>query len=187
MEVKYKVDIKKTMNLYQSTHKGFSEKEIAEAEKRIGAKLPDNYRFYLKQYGLDSINQAFHGLRAPIDIWTTYQIIKQDLEEEWQEEFEDAVKSGTQDEYKNNEYFTLWKLPVEEWHKVTDNYVLLWTENQGIWNAGYRLADLKSGNPDPLVYISTEDDFITFKKCTDSMEEFIQEMFRQATGELDDI
>ena len=45
------------MDSLQSSHSGFSEAEICKAEERIGVKLPQEYRDYLKQYGKDTINQ----------------------------------------------------------------------------------------------------------------------------------
>lgn len=179
------MNIDEILDSYQKVHKGFSEEAIIEAEQRIGAKLPEYYREYLKQYGLDKINSACHRLLPPEEIDTSYQAIDECLKYEWQEEFEEVIQDGTKEEYGDNEYFTLWQLPVEEWKKVTENYVLLWVENQGIWYAGYLLSDLQSGNANPPVYISTEDDFITFQKCTESMEEFLKMMFEQNKNDME--
>ncbi len=71
---------------------------------------------------------------------------------------------------------------MEKWDAITKNYVLIWYENQGVWYAGYLLSDLQNGVKNPPVYISTNDDFITFKKFTSDTQEFLTEMLWQAYG-----
>ncbi len=174
------MNIDQRMDSFQKTHKGFTKEAVLAAEQRLGVQLPQIYREYLMKYGLDKINYEYNFILEPETIATTYEIIQESLDDEWQEEFEEAVQEGRQEEYADNEYFTLWQIPESEWHTVTDNYVIVWTENQGVWNAGYLLRDLQQGKTDPPVYISTEDDFITFAKYTDGTEAFLEEMFRQA-------
>lgn len=174
------MEISELVNLYsKEEHSGFSEEEITQAEQHIGAALPQVYRNFLKNYGKDSINSACHRLLPPDEIDTSYQAIEEELEYDWKEEFEEVVQEGTEEDYKDNEYFTLWKLPKEEWHTITDNYVLLWVENQGVWYVGYLLSDLKEGKTNPPLYISTNDDFITFEKCKDTLEEFLLAMYSE--------
>ncbi len=168
------MEIKEILDLYsKEEHSGFSEEEIVQAEEYIGVALPQIYRDFLKNYGKDKVNSYCHRLLVPEEISTSYQAIEEELEYDWKEEFEEVVQEGTQEEYKDNEYFTLWQLSKEEWHTITDNYVLLWVENQGVWYAGYLLSDLEQGKENPPVYVSTNDDFITFEKCKDTLEEFL--------------
>lgn len=174
------MEINELVNLYsKEEHSGFSEEEIAQAEQHIGVALPQVYRDFLKNYGKDSVNSSCHRLFPPDEICTSYQAIEEELEYDWKEEFEEVVQEGTEEDYKDNEYFTLWKLPKEEWHTITDNYVLLWVENQGVWYAGYLLSDLQEGKTNPPLYISTNDDFITFAKCKDTLEEFLLAIYTE--------
>ncbi len=92
----------------------------------------------------------------------------------------DAGRNGCQGDYADNAYFTLRQLPEAEWGTVTDNYLLIWAENQGVWNAGYLIKDLQDGAADPPVYMSTEDDFVTFKRCADNTEVFLKGMLAEA-------
>lgn len=57
---------------------------------------------------------------------------------------------------------------------------MLWCENQGVWNAGYRLDDLQAGLSDPPLYISTNDDYISFAKCADNLDTFLLSMLWDA-------
>ena len=68
------------MDSLQDSHSGFSEAEICKAEERIGVKLPQEYRDYLKHYGKDAINQEMHSLQPPEEIETSYWYIEDNLE-----------------------------------------------------------------------------------------------------------
>lgn len=174
------MEVRELLDLYsKEEHSGFLEEEISQAEKYIGVALPQIYRDFLKNYGKDKINSSCHRLLVPEEISTSYQAIEEELEYDWKEDFEEAVEEGTQEDYKDNEYFALWQLPKEEWHTITENYVLLWVENQGIWYAAYLLRDLKEGKENPPIYVSTNDDFITFEKCKDTLEEFLLAMYTE--------
>lgn len=184
MELKYGIKLQELMDFFcAGEHEGFTEQEIQAAEQTVGASLPPVYRSFLMTYGKDSVNTALHSINAPDEIWTTYQVIKEELEGDWAPEFEESVQTGGQDEYVDNEYFSLWQLPVERWGEITANYVLIWCENQGVWNAGYLLQDLLDGKTDPPVYISTEDDFITFQKWEDNTELFLVNILFEAAYE----
>lgn len=184
MGLKYGIRLQELMDFFCAwAHEGFTEQEVQAAEQQVGASLPPVYRSFLMTYGKDSVNTALHTINAPDEIWTTYQVIKEELEGDWAPEFEEAVQTGAQDEYTDNEYFSLWQLPVERWGEITANYVLIWCENQGVWNAGYLLQDLLDGKTDPPVYISTEDDFITFQKWEDNMEHFLVAILFEAAWE----
>lgn len=178
--MKYELSIPELMNFFaKDGHHGFSVEEIGRAEQRLGVSLPPVYRDFLASYGQDPINTHLHQIFSPEEIVTTYQLIEDTLKD-WTPEFEIAVRDGRVEDYADNGYFKLWRLPREQWPTVTENYLLIWCENQGVWNAGYRMEDLLTGEKDPPVYISTEDDFITFRLCARSTEDFLWEMLRQA-------
>lgn len=176
------MNISEIVKLYQIPEAGFAEKDIERAEQNIGAKLPGNYRNYLMQYGLAKINYVYNHLIKPADMKTTYQLIQQDIQNYWHNEF---INADINEEYENNEYFLLWQLPVEKWFSITENYVILWSENQGVWTAGYLLKDLQSSNPNPPIYISSNDDLISYVKCMDNIELFLKEVLEQAKEECE--
>lgn len=179
--MQYQVNISKLMDFFcQGEHQGFTEEDIQAAEKSIAATLPTVYRDFLKTYGLDPINNRHNHINCPPKgIATSYSYV-QDTLEDWAEEFQKAKEQGQEERYKDNSYFALWKLPQEKWSTITDNYVLLWYENQGVWNAGYRLSDLQAGLSDPPLYISTNDDYISFAKCADNLDAFLLSMLWDA-------
>ena len=179
--MQYQVSIPTLMDFFcQGEHQGFSEADIQTAEKTIGVALPTIYRDFLKTYGLDPINNRHNHINCPPKgIVTSYSYI-QDTLEDWAEEFQEAKEQGQENRYKDNGYFALWQLPQEKWSAITDNYVLLWCENQGVWNAGYRLSDLQAGLTDPPLYISTNDDYISFAKCADNLDTFLLSMLWDA-------
>ena len=156
-------------------HQGFSEEEILKAENRLGVSLPPVYRNYLRTYGRDPINFHFNQLQEPEEIQTSYRFVEDELrdrERDFSKTGEASASAGP--------YFKFRQLPRERWRELTDNYVLIWYENQGVWSAGYRFQDLLDGNPDPPVYGSVNDDYITYTKWADRTEPFLLEMLRQA-------
>ncbi|MCI8861484.1 MAG: hypothetical protein HFI20_03225 [Lachnospiraceae bacterium] len=180
MGIRYDLSVSELMDFFcVGEHCGFSEREIEAAEKRVGVSFPDCYRRFLLEYGKDNVNTRYNQMNTPEEIFTSYEAIRETLEE-WEEEFEDAKRNGGQADYADNEYFTLWQLSEEEWGSVTENYLLIWAENQGVWNAGYLVKDLQDGVADPPVYMSTEDDFVTFKRCADSTDVFLKGMLGEA-------
>jgi len=179
--MQYQLTIPALMDFFcQGEHQGFTEEDIRSAEEKIGASLPVHYRDFLKAYGLDPINQRHNHINHPAkEIVTSYASIQSTLED-WEEEFREAKEQGQEERYKDNEYFALWQLPQEKWSAITDNYVLLWYENQGVWVAGYRLSDLQAGFTNPPLYISTNDDDIAFAKCADDLDTFLLSMLWDA-------
>ncbi len=178
------MNIGEIVELYQIPEVGFSENEIKGAEQNIGVNLPSNYRNYLMQYGLAKINYVYNHLVKPENIKTTYQLIQQDIQKNWENEFLSAKNTGNMSKYNNDDYFSLWQLPVEKWSSITENYIILWSENQGVWTAGYLLKDLQAANPNPPIYISVNDDLITYVKCVDNIELFLKKMFEEAKNEM---
>lgn len=181
MAVRYNPSISELMDFFCETgHCGFSEEEVAGAEEDLGITIPQFYRDFLLRYGKDKVNKHMHIIRDVSEIYSSYEAIGEDLEDEWVEEFEEAVSNGEEEEYADDPYFQLWKLPREQWSTVTEDYIIIWHENQGVWTAGYLKKDLLDGVADPPVYISTEDDYVTYKKCADSTEDFIKVMLYDA-------
>ena len=154
----------------EKKHQGFPEDGIQGAEARLGMSLPPVYREFLMAYGKDRINYHFNQLEYPGNILTTYEILEHEIRD----------RAPEFSEYADTPYYRLWTLPKERWGEVTDNYLIIWYENQGVWSAGYRVRDLLDGKPDPPGYIATNDDYITYKKWMDNTEDFLREMLRQA-------
>lgn len=181
MNLEYNLSLPRLMDFFCDTgHQGFPLEEILEAEKRLGILLPQTYKDFLVAYGKDEVNTYYNSLMKPQEIYSSYEVIEEMLEEEWKPEFQEAVEKDQEAEYAENEYFQLWQMPMERWNTITDNYILIWYENQGVWSAGYRKKDLLDGVEDPPVYISTEDDYITYSKCSGNTEEFLVMMLREA-------
>lgn len=180
MTIQYDPPLSALMDFFcEGEHQGFPEGGIQEAETRLGVKLPPVYRDYLKTYGRDEINYHFNQLQYPGETCTTYEILKDELED-WGPEFQEAMDQDRADEYETNPYFQLWRLPPERWGEVTDNYVLIWFENQGRWSAGYRFKDLLDGLSDPPVYVSEDSQYAIYTQWTDNTEDFLIEMLHQA-------
>ena len=151
---------------------GFDEKEIEEVEQKYGITFPEYYKKYALFCGKHKINSIQDQLNDPEDIVTTYECLEEDIEE-YAEDLEDLSKEEIDELCEENDIYKLCQLPKEQWHTVTEDYVLVFCENQGVWNAGYLRSDLEQGVPNPPVYISTNDDFITFEKAAENTEEFL--------------
>ncbi len=181
MDIKYNLSLPELMDFFcVKKHEGFLPEQIKAAEDRLGVKLPDAYREFLLAYGKDEVNYHFNQLEEPENIYSSYEIIHMELDDDRGEEFREAEKNGSADECADDPYFKLWKLPEERWGEITEEYILIWYENQGVWSAGYLKDDLLNGVSNPPVYISTNDDYITYGRYADSTENFITEMLRQA-------
>ena len=161
--------------------KGFSEEELQKAEKRIGVRLPENYKSYLRKYGAEEINQSFNQIFEPQEIYTSYSSIEEKIEEYAFERMseETLVKEA------NNAYYKLYKLPKDKWDTVVENYVLIACENQGVWRAGFRLKDLEEGIQNPPVYVTTGDDNLSFIRMYDDVEKFLMDMIGQTLTEYE--
>lgn len=181
--MKYGLTLYELMDFFcEGPHEGFSAEEIQRAEEEMGVSLPQVYRDFLRNYGKDEVNSFYNELKVPGQIFTSYEAIAEELEEGGYPEAEhcEAASEHIDPSKTDDIYHLLWRLPEERWGEITENYLLIWHENQGVWEAGYRMQDLLSGNPDPPVYMSTEDDFITFQKCAANTEEFLTVMLYEA-------
>ncbi len=184
MKLKYNLTIDELMDFFcDKMSGGFSEQELSEAEQELGIKIPLAFRRFLLKYGKYEIKAAFDNIfSTPKEFITTYKMIDEILED-LENDFREAVQNGTQDEYAENEYFSLWKLPKEEWHTVTQNYLLVGCDSEGIAYTGYLIEDIIDGNEDAPVYMSCDDEIIEFRKWTDNTEHFIIEMICETAWE----
>lgn len=181
MDLKYNLSLSELMDFFCDTaHQGFPLEEIRAAEKRLGVSLPQAYRSFLLTYGNDKVTTHHNRLMEPKEIYSTYELIQEELEYDWGPEFQEAAEQGLAAKYTENPYFRLWQLPIEHWDTITEDYILIWYENQGVWSAGYRKKDLLNGVPNPPVYISANDDYVTYKKFAGNTEMFLIEMLREA-------
>lgn len=177
MALRYGLTIHELMDFFSEEHKGFTEQEIQKAEQTIGVSLPVIYKDFLLKYGKDDINGGQNRILSPNRIFTSYFAIQELLDTALHQDFEKAIQKGTQQEkYAENPYFALWQLPKEQWNTITQNYVLIWCENQGIWYAGYWFQDLLEGEENPPIYMGINDDIIEFKKTADNLEQFLTAM-----------
>ena len=60
---------------------------------------------------------------------------------------------------------------IEKALEKTHNFLIFWTENQGVWNAGIKKENLALKNPP--VYMTTNDDLYSWEKVTDDIDTFI--------------
>lgn len=181
MAIQYEPSLPELMDFFcEGEHRGFPEGGIQGAEARLGLSLPPVYRDFLLAYGLDPINFHFNQLQYPGELYTTYAILEDELRSR-APDFEKALRDGAEADCADDPYFRLWRLPRERWGEVTDNYLLIWYENQGVWSAGYRVRDLLDKQADPPVYLSVNDDYVTYQKWTDGTEDFLREMLLQAS------
>lgn len=160
---------------YAEEFTGFNEQELEEVENRLGVKLPFFYRNYLKSYGRHAVNDVFNHLNEPEDIQSNYTII----EEEYLDNFGLSTDGLSQAEInarcESDPLFHLSLLPKEQWNTVSKEVVLIWSENQGVWNAGFLKEDLERGVENPPVYYSF-DDYVTFSLMAPDTETFLKEM-----------
>ncbi len=184
MKLKYNLTLQELMDYFcDREYSGFTEHEIQVAEQSMGIALPAAYRSFFLKYGQEDINAVFDNLFcSPQECRTSYQMIHEILEE-LQEDFETSVRDGEQEEYADNEYFSLWQMPEEEWHRITQNYLLVGVDREGISYTGYLIEDLLDSREDPPVYLSCDDDIIKFKKWNDNTEQFLLEMICESAWE----
>lgn len=60
---------------------------------------------------------------------------------------------------------------IEKILQKTENILIFWCENQGIWNVGIKKEDLSLKNPP--IYMSTNDDLYSWEKVTEDIDTFI--------------
>ena len=122
--------------------------QINKTEIKLKANLPRVLRRYYHECGDFDINHCFSDMLNLEDIDFSHNLLREILEE---------------DEYSENE--------IENILKETDNFLIFWTENQGVWNAGIKKEDLSLENPP--VYMTNNDDLYSWEKVTDNIDTFI--------------
>ena len=122
--------------------------EINKTEIRLKTDLPKVLRRYYHECGDLDINSCFSSILNLDEIGFSHIWEREALED---------------DEVSNDE--------IEKALKQTDNFLIFWTENQGVWNAGIKKEDLALENPP--VYMTTNDDLYSWEKVTDDIDTFI--------------
>ena len=145
--------------LYNKKIEGYSEEELLEAEQRLKIKLPKALRNYYLKYGKLNINTALHEIFVPQDLDFSYNYLIEEAEEDEEELLEEDLK------------------------EETDNYLLFWVENQGVWYQGIKAEDLENDNPN--VYITTNDDLYEWTLCSNSFDSHILVMIYEQLMDSD--
>lgn len=117
-----------------------------EIKKRIT--LPRVLKDYYHECGDLDINTACSELLKLEDIYFSHDGLREFLED---------------DEYSEEQ--------VEKILQKTENILIFWCENQGVWNAGIKKEDLSLKNPP--IYMSTNDDLYSWEKVTEDIDTFI--------------
>ena len=117
-------------------------------EIRLKTNFPKVLRRYYHECGDLEINSCFSSILNLDEIGFSHTWEREVLED---------------DEVSNDE--------IEKVLEQTDNFLIFWTENQGVWNAGIKKEDLALENPP--VYMTTNDDLYSWEKITDDIDTFI--------------
>lgn len=121
---------------------------IYKTEFRLKIDIPRVLKRYYHECGDLDINSCFSEILDLEDIDFSHNWLKEQLED---------------DEYSQEE--------IEKVLKETDNFLIFWSENQGVWNAGIKKEDLALENPP--VYMTNNDDLYSWEKVTDDIDTFI--------------
>ena len=135
-------------NLASKNNYKISWEEINKTEFRLKADFPNVLRRYYHECGDLDINTCFSSILNLDEIGFSHTWEREALED---------------DGLPNDE--------IEKALKETDNFLIFWTENQGVWNAGIKKEDLSLENPP--VYMTTNDDLYSWEKVTDDIDTFI--------------
>lgn len=122
--------------------------EINRTEIRLKTNLPRVLRRYYHECGDFDINRCLSSILNLDEIGFSHDWEREALEDD----------ETTKDE-------------IENILKETDNFLIFWTENQGVWNAGIKKEELSLENPP--VYMTTNDDLYSWEKVTDDIDTFI--------------
>lgn len=169
---------------FKAPFTGFPEDAVCAVEEKYQIKFPPFYKKYLLQYGQHPINDVHDHICPPDEIVSNYDCLLEDIDD-YANELEKMSEEDAEAACEEEEIYQICRLPQEEWHTIVPEYILTWYENQGVWNAGYLRSDLEQGVADPPMYISTNDDFITFQKAADNTETFLKSIFFMAGWCLD--
>lgn len=122
--------------------------EVNRTEIRLKTNLPRVLRRYYHECGDFDINRCLSSILNLDEIGFSHTWEREALED---------------DGVSNDE--------IEKALEQTDNFLIFWTENQGVWNAGIKKEKLSLENPP--VYMTTNDDLYSWKKVTDDIDTFI--------------
>ena len=122
--------------------------EINRTEIRLKTNLPRVLRRYYHECGDFDINRCLSSILNLDEIGFSHDWEREALED---------------DETPKDE--------IEKTLKEIDNFLIFWTENQSVWNAGIKKEDLSLENPP--VYMTTNDDLYSWEKVTDDIDTFI--------------
>ena len=122
--------------------------EINRTEIRLKTNFPKVLRRYYHECGDLEINRCLSSILNLDEIGFSHDWEREALED---------------DETPKDE--------IEKTLKEIDNFLIFWTENQGVWNAGIKKEDLSLENPP--VYMTTNDDLYSWEKVTDDIDTFI--------------
>ena len=135
-------------NNFSNNNYKISWEEINRTEIRLKANFPRVLRRYYHECGDLDINSCFSSILNLDEIGFSHTWEREALED---------------DGVSNDE--------IEKALEQTDNFLIFWTENQGVWNAGIKKEDLSLENPP--IYMTTNDDLYSWKKVTDDIDTFI--------------
>ena len=122
--------------------------EINRTEIRLKTNFPKVLRRYYHECGDLEINRCLSSILNLDEIGFSHDWEREALED---------------DGISNDE--------IEKALKQTNNFLIFWTENQRVWNAGIKKEDLALENPP--VYMTTNDDLYSWEKVTDDIDTFI--------------
>lgn len=135
-------------NLASKNNYKISWKEINNTEFRLKTDFPNVLRRYYHECGDLDINTCFSSILNLDELGFSHTWERDALEDDG-----------------------LSKDEIEKALKETDNFLIFWTENQGVWNAAIKKEDLSLENPP--VYMTTNDDLYSWEKVTDDIDTFI--------------
>lgn len=124
---------------------GCSEEEIKEAEERLHIRIPAVYREYMLKCGKCSLNQDPNYMYTPKKLYLTYDENREYRDSDYDPDDPDWAVDGwfINGEHKTmiNPFGVVFQHPEEEWGQFVKNYLMIWLENQGVWEAGICVDD----------------------------------------------
>lgn len=156
--------------------KGFDESEIIKTEEKLGIKFPTSYKKYMMLCGKNSINYDFNRMNTLEEITSNFIYLEENIEDEIYHIDKIDDKEKKKKAIEESKFYKFKNIPKERYNELTDEYILIWSENQGCWDAAYLKKDIINQVEDAPVYISTEMDFYTFDDKAETTYDFIKEM-----------
>ncbi|MCI8808792.1 MAG: SMI1/KNR4 family protein [Oscillibacter sp.] len=165
--------------VYGKMVEGFSETELADAEERLGIRIPASYRSFLLQYGKCSLNSIQNYLIAPDSLQLAYDCYRETRDEDYDPDDPEWAVDKWWSEGQGwvetvNPLAELFQHPEDEWNRFVKDHLIIWHENQGCWIAGIRTEDFEKETIP--VYIPDELYSYTWEMEFPSLEEFLTRM-----------